>query len=89
MTKKTKNLFKRKFYARPKPPPGPYTKPRLTAIKLDPEQAILTSCQVGGGYHNAFRSQCESRSTTVLACGTPIRGIATAIGAASEQERPS
>jgi len=48
MTKKPINLLRRKFRAKPKPaiPLGPYTKPVVIAIKLDPEQAIIAACQV-------------------------------------------
>ena len=53
--KGTKNLTSERTYVRPKPPLGPYTKPRVTAIKLDPEQAILTSCR-GGAFLGMFMS---------------------------------
>lgn len=76
MAKKTKNLLSRKFRAKPKPviPLGPYTKPRVTAVKLDPGQAVLSACVVGGGYLNALGTGCAVRGGATR-CALGVRGI--------------
>ncbi len=61
MAKKTNYLLRKKFRTKSKPiiPLGPYTKPRLTAIKLDPEQAVIASCRVAGA--NAYFDWADTR----------------------------
>jgi len=46
-------MERKKSYPRPKSPLGPYTKPTITRVKLDPKQAILATCatyQQGGAW---------------------------------------
>ncbi len=74
MAKKTKNLLNRKFRAKPKPviPQGSYTKPRYWAIKLDPEQAVLSSCMVGGaGY--MYGDNCARGGGFGYFCSTSVK----------------
>lgn len=33
---------------------APYEKPRLTRVRLVPEEAVLTACKVQDGFINAF-----------------------------------
>ena len=38
-----------------------YSKPEITAIKLDPEQALINVCMSLGGYLNAAGNGCYPR----------------------------
>jgi hypothetical protein len=92
MAKKIKRWFKRKFGRRRRAPwGGPYIKPLVERVKLDPEQAILTSCMVGGAYMDGPTqvTNCKIRGAAA-ACSTQVRGIRTNKGVTREnRERPS
>ena len=93
--KKTNYLLgkKFKFQPRPKPPLGPYTKPRVAIVKLDPEQAILAACRVnGGGYFGDWFGSpaCKWGVNATLCPDGPVRGIHGARAGSTElAETPS
>ncbi len=74
-------------------PTGPYTKPKLTAIELDPGQAILVSCKVGGGYidqHGGCENPRVGGHICVAAARLPQRNAHTpAHGGTTTDEMPS
>ena len=53
-----------------------YIKPKIKAIDLDPDQAILAVCQVAGAYF--LFNGCFSSGTGV-ACPSEIRGVANQV----------
>jgi hypothetical protein len=56
---------------------GPYIKPRVERVKLDPKQASLSACRVGGAYmhkHGAVTSACYARGSWFNACLIAVRG---------------
>ncbi|MGB2705445.1 MAG: hypothetical protein WBC74_01085 [Candidatus Omnitrophota bacterium] len=60
MAKKIRRWLRRHFGRKPKAPKKPYTKPVLTIIDLDPEQAIITQCAANGVFmHFTVVSRCE------------------------------
>ena len=83
-------MTKKKSYRRPKPPLGPYTKPRVAIVKLDPEQAILSACRVAGdGFMAGAYCRYDAASGQ---CGAPgVRGVHGHAGGGLVEwrERPS
>ena len=65
-----KSRTKKSVYA------GPYTKPILTAIKLDPRQAILGSCLTAGSAGWMNGTTCVGGAIgTASSCATAVRGV--------------
>lgn len=57
-----------------------YIKPVITRVKLDPEQAILQACIIGGIYFAGGAVDCMSASmagTTHITCATTVKGTKT------------
>ncbi|MDD4202865.1 MAG: hypothetical protein PHQ52_05305 [Candidatus Omnitrophica bacterium] len=57
-----------------------YNKPCIKSIPLDPDQAVLEVCKVGGAYFSNT-VQCKYHGTGLLgpffACPVPVKGVAT------------
>ena len=71
-------MTKKKSYSRPKPPLGPYTKPHVCIVKLDPRQAVLSVCAVPGIYaDNLIPWACKpgTRAATHDTCNHTVRGM--------------
>ena len=87
MAKKRRARFRKRFGRKPE---RPYAEPVVTAINLDPEQAILVSCVVGGAYWAAGFSTCFNHGGA-LVCDTAVKGHRThkAPFGNTLQERPS
>ena len=61
-----------------------YICPKIAAVKLDPEQAILQVCQAGGVWINTTVGQCEfTGGIAPHNCATPRGVLPTASTAAS------
>ena len=73
MAKKIKAWIRKKFQPRPKPPLGPYTKPHVCIVKLDPEQALLTQCSVGGLFFDGATA-CVVEGAGAALCWSTVRG---------------
>ena len=51
-----------------------YTKPKIQSVRLNPEQAILQVCKVGGVYIWTA-TRCGSTGPIVLSCTISIKGV--------------
>ena len=51
-----------------------YRKPVLTAIKLDPRQAMLAQCVIGGVFMNDLRTFCVGPNAGGLSISCPAGG---------------
>ena len=54
-----------------------YVEPKIKAIMLDPDQAVLEVCKVGGVYFTATASQCTQPGTfrTAGVCVDAVRDV--------------
>ncbi len=50
-----------------------YKHPVITVVELDPEQALLVACSIGGAYFH-FRTGCPVRHATGAGCMSSVRG---------------
>ena len=86
-------MEKKKSYSRPKPPLGPYTKPHVCVVKLDPEQALLTQCDTSGIWMDGAHTRCipGNRVGGIVNCALSVRGHDTGNQTAAPvgAERPS
>jgi len=83
MAKKIKRWLKSKFQRRTIKPIRPYTKPQIFAIKLDPRQAIITQCVVGGGFMSSKfvgDNMCVGAGAPDIMCDSSVRGAGPAFG---------
>ena len=55
-----------------------YISPIITAVKLDPKQAVLATCAVDGIYMKG-PTVCISGGITLVYCRTPIKGHGTGL----------
>ncbi|MDD4203411.1 MAG: hypothetical protein PHQ52_08095 [Candidatus Omnitrophica bacterium] len=66
-----------------------YSQPKIESIELNPNQAILEVCQVGGGYLFSTNS-CVVTGIPMRSCQfTPKGGTGTAVGLGNENAFPS
>ena len=55
---------------------GPYKKPVVTAIKLDPGQAVIVVCRVNNAVWMISEDLgCSQPGGTFLTCNLPVRGV--------------
>jgi hypothetical protein len=68
-----------------------YISPKITAVELDPEQAILNVCAVGGMYLTGPNSCAFLSGGGMESCGTALRGKQTGTdhGGYSTDQAPS
>ena len=60
-----------------------YIKPKIKAIQLDPEQAVLQVCQVGGAYFRITGSTKCFNGGPGAYCDITIKGVGNSMGFSS------
>jgi hypothetical protein len=55
-----------------------YTQPKITAVDLDPSQAIIQACYIGGAYFNIDQTGCLGGVGGVI--GTCLSTVKGAVG---------
>ena len=56
---------------------GPYKKPVVTAIELDPEQAIIVVCSIAASGWMNGTGVCFAGGVIPATCNTAVRGMRT------------
>ncbi|MDD4202863.1 MAG: hypothetical protein PHQ52_05295 [Candidatus Omnitrophica bacterium] len=52
-----------------------YISPKIKVVKLDPEQALIQICVIGGAYMSPGRNSCVETGTTIVTpCPGTVRG---------------
>ena len=60
-----------------------YCKPKITAVELCPDQAILATCQVGGVYLLVANGACVFGVLSMFVCGSTPKGATGSFGKGS------